>query len=64
MISLSLFSTENYKLLDKEYLKGKKNILITQENSLGKDYDFAIYKPEDNQLLLLQSKIITKACSL
>ena len=48
--------TENYKLLDKEYLKGKKNILITQENSLGKDYDFAIYKPEDNQLLLLQSK--------
>ena len=48
--------TENYKLLDKTYIKGKKNILITQKNDQGKDYDFAIYKPETHQLLLLQSK--------
>jgi hypothetical protein len=47
--------TDNYKLLDKEYLKGKKNILITQLID-GKDYDFAIYKPEENNLLLFQSK--------
>ena len=48
--------TDNYKLLDKEYIKTKKNILITQENEQGKDYDFAIYKPENKELILFQAK--------
>ena len=43
--------TDNYKLLDEEYIQTKKNILITQENEQGKDYDFAIYKPENKQLI-------------
>ena len=48
--------TENFKLLDKNYIQGKKNILITQEQREGKIYDFAIYQPEENKLILFQSK--------
>ena len=53
---LKMDFTKNFELLDKNYIKGKKNILITQENTQGKYYDFAIYKPEDHQILLFQSK--------
>ena len=53
---LNMDFTENFKVLDKEYLQGKRNILITQENDQGKDYDFAIYKPEKHQLILFQAK--------
>ena len=48
--------TEDFKLLDKKYIEGKKNIFIAQKNKGGQDYDFAIYKPEVHQLLLVQSK--------
>ena len=48
--------TDNYKLFDKNYIKGKKNILITQSKSEGKSFDFAIYKPESKELILFQSK--------
>ena len=48
--------TENYKLFDEDYIKGKKNILITQKNEQGRDYDFAIYMPKSHQLLLIQVK--------
>ena len=48
--------TENFKLLDKGYIESKKNILITQKNEQGKDFDFAIYKPEKKQLILFQAK--------
>ena len=48
--------TPNFKLLDKEYIKSKKNILITQKNKQGEDYDFAIYKPEKKKLILFQAK--------
>ena len=53
---ISMEFTENFQKLDKEYLKGKNNILITQENDQGKDYDFVIYKPEKHQLILFQAK--------
>ena len=48
--------TENYKLLDKDYIKTKKNILISQKNEQGRKFDFAIFKPEINSLILIQSK--------
>ena len=48
--------TKNYELLDKKYIQNKKNILITQKNEQGKDYDFAIYKPKNKQLILFQAK--------
>ena len=48
--------TENYALLDKKYIERKKNILITQKIQGGKDYDFAIYMPQQHELLLIQSK--------
>ena len=48
--------SNNYKLLDKKYIQNKKNILITQKNEQGKDYDFAIYKPKNKQLILFQAK--------
>ena len=48
--------TENYKLFDKNYIKEKKNILITQKNDQGKDYDMAIYNPLEKSLLLIQVK--------
>ena len=48
--------TENYKLLEKDYIKTKKNILISQKNEQGKKFDFAIFKPKINSLMLFQSK--------
>ena len=48
--------TENYKSFEENYKKGTKNILITQKNRIGQDYDFAIYMTNLNQLLLIQSK--------
>ena len=53
---ISMDFTDNYKLLDKKYIKEKKNILITQKNQGGKDYDMAFYRPEMKSLLLIQSK--------
>ena len=47
--------TDNYKLFDKNYIKGKNNILITQKIQ-GKDYDMAIYNVLNKRLLLIQSK--------
>ena len=48
--------TENYSSFEQKYLEGKKNILITQKNKGGQDYDFAIYMAENCQLMLIQSK--------
>ena len=50
--------TEEYKGINKEYIMPKNNIFIDQTKKKGKDYDFAIYKPKSNILLLFQSKYI------
>ena len=48
--------TENYSLFDEDYIKGKRNILITQQNKSGQYYYMAIYKPDIHKLLLIQVK--------
>lgn len=48
--------TKKYKIFDKKYINSKNNILLDQKDNNGKLYDFAIYKPQTNKLILLQSK--------
>ena len=50
--------SQNYIGINQNYFKSKKNILIGQENRLGEDYDFGIYKPKSKELLLIQAKYI------
>ena len=48
--------TENYKYINQKYFHSKNNILIDQKDKQGELYDFAIYKPNKKELVLLQSK--------
>ena len=55
---INMKPTKKYKMINKEYIVTKNNIFIDQKNKEEKDYDFAIYKPNSNQLLLLKAKYI------
>ena len=54
---INMQPTKKYLKIEKDYFKSKKNIFIEQKCD-GEDYDFAIYKSEENLLLLLQSKYL------
>ena len=54
IIDLNL--TEYYKCLNNSYFLNKSNILINQQNSNGKDFDFCLYKPDKKALILIQVK--------
>ena len=56
MINLKL--GDNYQYIDKTYFNGKKMILFALTNKNAKSFDFGLYRPEENILVLLQSKYI------
>ena len=45
-----------YKFIDIKQIKKKSNVFIFQEEYYGKDFDFALLKPKENTILLLQAK--------
>ena len=49
---------ENYKYVNYNYFAGKKSILFVQSKKNAKSFDFCIYKPENNIIILLQSKYV------
>ena len=55
---LKLNLGENYDHLDKHYFLNKKNILFATTIQNAKSFDFSIYKPDINVLILLQAKYI------
>ena len=57
---LDLDLTDYYKGLNNSYFLNKSNILITQKNRSGKDFDICIYKPNIKSLILIQIKYCIK----
>ena len=55
---INMKPTEKFKKMNQEYITSKNNIFIDQQIREGEDYDFAIYKPKTNQLILLKSKYL------
>ena len=57
---LDLNLTDYYKGLNNSYFLNKSNILISQKNRTGKDFDICIYKPKKKSLILIQIKYCIK----
>ena len=57
---LDLNLTDYYKGLNNSYFLNKSNILISQKNRTGKDFDICIYKPKIKSLILIQIKCCVK----
>ena len=46
--------------MNNSYFLNKSNILISQKNRTGKDFDICIYKPKIKSLILIQIKYCIK----
>ena len=57
---LDLNLTDYYEGLNNSYFLNKSNILISQKNRTGKDFDICIYKPNIKSLILIQIKYCIK----
>ena len=55
---IELILGENYKYVNSNYFEGKKSILFAQLKRNAKSFDFCIYRPVNNIIILLQSKYL------